>query len=73
MLPWGAPSFSCGAEMFPIDGEGVFFNFFFWSPPNLMLVDGEGVLFFLTFFLSPPQNLMLLSGRIYARGAKKYS
>ena len=57
MLRWGAPSFSCGAELFPINGEGVLFVFFltfFLVPPNLMLLDGEGVLiFFKTFFWSP--------------------
>ena len=47
--------------MFPIDGEGVFLTFFFWSPPNLMLLDGEGVLFFLNFFLVP-SNLTLFDG-----------
>ena len=32
--------------MFPNDGEGVLFFFnFFLVPPNLMLLDGEGVLF----------------------------
>ena len=41
--------------MFPIDGEGVFFNFFFFGPPtNLVLLDGEGVLFFFNFFFVPP-------------------
>ena len=59
MLRWCAPSFSCGAEMFPIDGEGVwfFFKLFFWSPPTLCCSTGrEFCFFFLTFFWSPPTS-----------------
>ena len=38
-----------------------FFKLFFLVPPNLMLLDGEGVLFFLNFFLVP-SNLTLFDG-----------
>ena len=64
MLRWGAPSFSCGAEMFPINGEGVLFvflNFFFGPPQPHAARRGRSFDFFLKLFLVP-SNLTLFDG-----------